>query len=155
MGPTGDVCTTCTCRAGGQQCISAACFLGPKPGPGCVVSKTQCCQWDCPAVNANCNRQCNKIYRPVCGTDGETYTNKCLLELETCKSGGQMQQKPRGACRGNQPNKQANCNGQCYKIYRPVCGTDGETYTNKCLLELETCKSGGQVQLKHPGACSI
>ena len=41
----------------------------------------------------------------------------------------------------------------CPRIYRPVCGTDGKTYSNKCILDIATCESKGKIQLKSQGAC--
>ncbi len=122
------------------------------------------------------------IYRPVCGTDGNTYRNKCLLELESCSEGGDktLAVAHRGECypgASERPPKpstapaiaavSATAEGEgdkveecfnseaCPFLYRyddpniaqqkkayfpftqrPVCGTDGETYSNICELRL-------------------
>ena len=38
-------------------------------------------------------------------------------------------------------------------MFDPVCGTDGKTYPNKCVLDIATCKSNGKIQFKHKGVC--
>ena len=45
-----------------------------------------------------------------------------------------------------------NCHKECKHIYNLVCGTDGETYSNECLLSIVTCKNPS-IKLKHLGAC--
>ena len=37
---------------------------------------------------------------------------------------------------------ESGCDPNCPKILFHVCGTDGVTYNNECLLNLEACKSG-------------
>ena len=35
----------------------------------------------------------------------------------------------------------------------PVCGTDGQTYSNSCSLEVQKCLSGGKIKLAYDGEC--
>ena len=61
---------------------------------------------------------CIAQYDPVCGTNGQTYSNSC-----------------RAACENVQVDYVGQCNDNacaCEEIYSPVCGTNGQTYDNRC-----------------------
>ena len=37
------------------------------------------------ASGSKCMHQCSQLYDPVCGSDGRTYMNKCILRVEECR----------------------------------------------------------------------
>ncbi|KFP90435.1 PREDICTED: ovomucoid-like [Apaloderma vittatum] len=106
---------------------------------------------------------CTKIFRPICGTDGVTYSNECMLCAYNVEHGTNIGKDHDGECKEAVP---ANCSGYsnitddsgkvqllCNKIYRPVCGTDGVTYENECLLCAHDMETGTNVEKKHDGEC--
>ena len=45
------------------------------------------------------------------------------------------------------------CPEACTKDYRPVCGSNGETYDNKCVLEVTACNTSNPITVEQEGIC--
>lgn len=90
-----------------------------------------------------CSAGCPKILLPVCGSDGKTYANSCLLKLAACQQHKSITIVRQGKCEDPNAdpcniircgygatcqNGKCQCDNACPAVYEPVCGTDGETY---------------------------
>jgi hypothetical protein len=96
---------------------------------------------DDPAPGNDCKgkavkKTCTSLFEPVCGCDGQTYTNACTAEAAGVK------RFTKGECgnRGDGPTPGNDCKGKavkktCTSLFEPVCGCDGQTYTNACTAE--------------------
>ncbi|KAF0706637.1 Aste57867_6721 [Aphanomyces stellatus] len=82
-------------------------------------------------TESNCPQACTREFKPVCGSDAKTYSNKCLLDIASCAD-KTLSLVSTGPC---------NCTAflACTKEYAPVCASNGKTYGNKCQLRAAAC----------------
>ncbi|KAJ3416986.1 hypothetical protein HDV05_007468 [Chytridiales sp. JEL 0842] len=102
------------------------------------------------SVNNKCSRPCPRNLRPVCGSNGITYANQCLFDNAQC-----AQPTLTVVFQGDCSSKPASdeCPAACPALYAPVCGSNGKTYSNTCVLNVDICLSKKPITVVSEGEC--
>ncbi len=105
---------------------------------------------DCPELSPTekCpSKACPDTEEFVCSSSKITYRNECLFNKVNCEKKLNMTLAHRGECEdinasNNNMAKHDNdpCNKPCSREMMPVCGSNGQTFNNKCLMEIANCK---------------
>ncbi|XP_029994258.1 agrin isoform X3 [Sphaeramia orbicularis] len=115
---------------------------------------------------------CRPDNEPLCASDGETYNSECAMTSTGLQRGVKLNKIHTGRCRRleeckeeclfnavclvEQHNARCSCDPiECDGTYQPVCGKDGKTYTNDCLLRKTECLGKTLIPIKHQGPCDL
>ncbi|XP_037017752.2 double-headed protease inhibitor, submandibular gland-like [Artibeus jamaicensis] len=121
--------------------LAATTWAGSPPVRGTQV--------DCSQYMANHGRiACLKIYKPICGSDEEVYSNECMFCIMQQERGLQLRKLHDGEC-----IKCKQYSAICTMEYRPHCGSDGAVYGNRCLFCNAVVRSRGALYLANYGSC--
>lgn len=88
---------------------------------------------------------CGTYQKKVCGSNGETYQNSCLMDKAACELNIPIEEVHPGEC----------CPKMWTRDYRPVCGSDGNVYTNLSMLADFSCKNDFSVRFVNEGQCML
>ncbi|XP_074694932.1 ovoinhibitor-like [Strix aluco] len=128
------------------------------------TSEIDCSQYPARVMKGGKSRiPCPRILLPVCGTDGFTYDNECSICAHNLEHGTHVKKSHEGRCKEESTpvdcsayltnTKTGEAIAACPFILREICGTDGVTYSNDCVLCAHNVEFGTSVAKRHDGRC--
>ncbi|XP_051487181.1 ovoinhibitor-like [Apus apus] len=106
---------------------------------------------------------CPRDRSPVCGTDGNTYSNECGICFHNSEYGTNVKKAHDGKCEPKSividcsKYQRAELDGHvliaCPRILAPVCGSDSQTYGNECGLCAYNAEHDTNITKIHDGEC--
>ena len=173
----------CAASAAGVNVASeGACAGGPCGGEtGITCAEGQFCKTEVGACDANAEGICTNLpavcptsFVPVCGCNGVTFANACAADgagvnvasegacPEGVACGGaagdtcaddEFCKLEEGACSAEAEGVCTPIPGVCHPDFTPVCGCDGETYSNACFAASNGASIAAQGACAEGAAC--
>ena len=76
-----------------------------------------------------------------------------VSEGNTCTEDQDCSAEPYQQCLEVSGKPQCQCQLACPKHLAPVCGSDGKSYDNLCILKAHACESDKMITVKRTGNC--
>lgn len=92
------------------------------------------------SINLCDSNPCPFLWKPICGTDGQTYNSLCQMKATNYCRGTNVGIAFEGECK-------PGCNDACILVHDPVCGSDGKVYSNSCFLEVKNKCDGTNISI--------
>ncbi|XP_052627903.1 ovoinhibitor-like [Harpia harpyja] len=106
---------------------------------------------------------CPRDLKPVCGTDGTTYSNECGICLHNTEHSASVEKAHDGECelksimidcgRYQRTVIDGHVMVACPRILEPVCGSDSFTYDNECGICAYNAEHHTNISKIHDGEC--
>jgi len=101
-----------------------------------------------------CPEFCIEIYQPVCGSNGETYSNECYLQMAACTSTTPISQAYEGEC-AECPAEQPEFGSACSLPDAVQCPYGEECCCGQCHPNMMMECGGGSWAGYHTEACML
>ncbi|RLN51158.1 hypothetical protein BBJ29_005878 [Phytophthora kernoviae] len=98
------------------------------------------------ASSGDCAFGCPGVENPVCGSDGVTYSNKCYLNLEACKSNSGITKVYDGECLATSSSDLSSSSSSSSE------STQVDTYNDECEMRRVECKNKDKIPSSSPSS---